>query len=238
AASLIDHEGLTIQQLDLPIDLEKGIARTVYHDKPDGQNLPQPASCNGGTIDLGGVEIDLTGDVMTVSMPKTLIPPEGRPILTHVSLNPALVSPDTAQGLLDVQVLDLEKLAVTELTTPNAKEKTGRAQLKLSITQLAIGNPMISQILGYVGGKGSDHVTAEVKDGTVTIENGEVTQNITLAIDNHPMTFNGGVNLASRTFQNFNIDIPTSLMGKLVSQLPAQARQFVPENVPLSLTGP
>ncbi len=64
----LSTSGITIGNLDLPLQLKGGILRTVYADQPEGQNAPKAATCNEGTLDIGLLTVDLRSDPMLASM--------------------------------------------------------------------------------------------------------------------------------------------------------------------------
>src|SRR5205085_4933477 len=56
----VSVNGIDVRDFDLPVSLERGILYVQDASKPKGERYPKAFSCNGGTIDLGGVQVDLT----------------------------------------------------------------------------------------------------------------------------------------------------------------------------------
>src|SRR6185437_7844386 len=108
---LFDSSGVTIQKLDIPILLKDGVLALVLPDKAAGQNYATAASFNGGTMDLGGISVDLKDPHMRLSAPA------GKKLLSNVNLNPAFAhllgdyinntlfaNAENAAGLLDLTI--------------------------------------------------------------------------------------------------------------------------------------
>lgn len=61
------YHGLYAEGLELPIDLSGGHLRSIYADRPENQQLAAPAACNGGLIQLSGLDLALTGGAVRLS---------------------------------------------------------------------------------------------------------------------------------------------------------------------------
>ena len=85
----LSTQGITIQNLDVPLCVKDGVLRTVYADQPEGQNAPKPAICNQGTLDIGVLSVDLRSDPMLLTM-EGAAPNRPHDLLRDVSLNPAM----------------------------------------------------------------------------------------------------------------------------------------------------
>ncbi len=118
----LSTQGITIQNLDLPLYLSGGVLRTVYPDQPEGSNAPKPATCNQGTLDIGVLSVDLRSDPMLLTM--QIDPAQPHYFLKDVSINPAMsktffgkflnnpafVGANQSRGLVGVWGLQVEKV--------------------------------------------------------------------------------------------------------------------------------
>src|SRR3954447_520340 len=83
--------GIDVHDMDLPVSLEGGVLYVQDASKPKGQRYPKAFACNGGEIDLGGVQVDLTHTGSDGSLvPWITIPDANKVVLKNVALNPLL----------------------------------------------------------------------------------------------------------------------------------------------------
>lgn len=194
----LDTSGLKIENLEVPVYLDKGRLAIEYAGKPKGERLPKPASCNGGTLDMGGIVVDLGQGAPRLSVGKN------QKLLRDVTINPLLgdslgkfVNPifpnsEQAKGLLDVTVSYCENLALGEAIQT---AQSGRARVVFSIREMDIANPLGSLMLGplvQVAGplfkissfsrEQADAFRGVIRDAVVTLEAGRTTQDITLQL--------------------------------------------------------
>jgi hypothetical protein len=236
----LSTQGITVQNLDFPLSLSGGILRTVYPDQPDGQNAPKPASCNDGTLDIGVLTVDLRSDPMLLSMDAD--PNQPHYILRDVSLNaamaksflgkilnnPAFSNANESRGLLSLWVLKLQKVPLSGLVLQASPQNQGSVEVQYSVRQLQIGSELLAVF-------GNSSVSAEINDADVKIQNGQVTEDTTLMIDDDkPLRFAGVVILATEQFAPMTAYIPPALFDKLI---PANVRQYVPDQVIVPLKG-
>jgi hypothetical protein len=236
----LSTQGITIQNLDLPLYLSGGVLRTVYPDQPEGSNAPKPATCNEGTLDIGVLSVDLRSDPMLLTM--NADPTQPHYILRDVSLNPAMaksflgkilnnpafVNANESRGLVSVWVLQLQKIPLSGLVLQPSPQNQGIADVQYSVRQLQIGSELLAVF-------GNSSVAAEINNADVKIQNGRATEDTTLMIDgDKPLRFAGVVILATEQFAPMTAYIPPALFDRLI---PANVRGYVPDQVIVPLKG-
>ena len=240
----VDHlstQGITLDNFNFPIDLNQGILRTVYADRPEGSNMAQPATCNGGTLDVGLVTVDLRTDPMllyvnggTAAGPHNLLqnvsinPAMSKTVLAKVLNNPAFVNAKQAQGLVTVTIGYVDRLPLSGLLTQSSPQNKGTAEVQYSVHGLQLGSELLAVF-------GNESVSADINNADVKLANGRVTEDTTMMIDgNKPLRFAGVVVLATEQFAPMTAYIPTSLLGHLI---PVQDQQYVPDQVVVPMKG-
>jgi hypothetical protein len=231
------YSGVDIADYDIPITLRGGQLITVYADRPKEKRHPAPAKLNGGTMDLGGLVLDLTYDQPRLSIAKkqhilsevTMNPLFANNILGKW-INPSFVDPEEARGLIDVTVGDVTNLPLGDLIT---QRNDGKGYLILSIREVNIGNKFLNNILGKmnVGGK-NGVLTANIRDADLTIQNGVLTQRMPFMLDKATLLFDGQVRLKDQALLPLNLKIPTSTL-KFSDDL----RKFIPDEIVMPITG-
>ena len=230
----LSTQGISIQNLDVPITLSGGIVQLTYADG----KLPQPASCNSGTIDIGQIQMDLRTDLL--SMPRAS-QPSPQYVLKNVSINPAMsksvigkflnnpafVNANTAQGLLSVGIVNANQIELSNLSDATPQNK-GTAVVIYSVTGLRLGSQLLAAF-------GNDSVSADIRDSNVKYAMGRVAEDTTMMIDGtKPLRFVGTVILATNQFAPMTVYIPGSLFARSV---PGQYQQFVPDQIVVPMKG-
>jgi hypothetical protein len=237
----VSTQGITIQNFDIPFSITRGILRTVYPDTPEASNAPHPATCNGGTLDIGVFRVELTQDPILVYMPRvnggtpvnilngvSINPAMGKSVLGKVLNNPAFSNANQAQGLVTVTILHLAKIPLSGLLTEASPQNQGTAHVQYSVTGLQIGSPLLAVF-------GNASTSAEINNADVQFANGRVTEDTTMMIDgDKPLRFAGVVVLATEQFAPMTVYIPPALFARLI---PAQDRQFVPDQIIVPMKG-
>jgi hypothetical protein len=242
--SIATH-GVTTQNLDLPITLKGGIAQTVYADKPAGQNSPKPAKCNGGTLDIGVITLDLRGATMLLSMPDAT---SAKPhqLLKNIALNQtmaqslmgnALANPlfggdaSVSQGFVDVSILKLNNLPLSALLTQQSAQNTGQAEVNYSVRQLQLNGGLLG-VLGVTGNQ-----PANITNADAQLSGGKVTEDTTLTLNKtQSVRVFGVVGLQTMTFMPMTMAIPPTL-------LPSQwlgngnALNYLPDQIQIPMDG-
>jgi hypothetical protein len=228
-------KGLALDKADIPIDLKDGVAHVQYNGKPEGQNYPPAIACNSGSINLGGLAVDLRNEHTLLSSPAKL------QLLDKISLNPVLaqwglgdylnnplfVGATQASGQVNFTIQSCDKLPVDSLGSPE-----GNAVFDLSIGSLQLGGPDWAK---FLPSKVINSLKGEVPAYHITIDKGILTQDFTFALLDHkrPIQLKGQVNLANKQMLATNLELPWSLLGVNDKNL----LQYLPEGVVLPFTG-
>lgn len=263
AVELADLMGLRVEGLEVPFVLTNGQVQLIHPGKTGPERLPRPASVNGGTLDLGGIVVDLAQPEPRLSIGKN------QRLLRQVSINPVLgdtlgkyvnpVFPNSkqARGLLDVTVQFAENVALGE----SLKGKnSGRARVVFSLSEMDIANPLGSLLIGGLvqglgaganfAGAQADTFRGQIKDAVITLDAGRTTQDVTLSLVDPdrkdargnplvmPLRFNGDIALGSLA-QELSISLPVRLLTKFIrsDQLEKNLDIAFPSGIPLTMTG-
>jgi hypothetical protein len=247
--------GLEVQNLELPVSLEKGILYIQDASKPKGQKYPQAFACNGGQIDVGGVQVDLRHtDAKGSIVPWFTIPDANKVVLKNVAFNPLLagstlgnyVNPGftgakDARGRVTLTSAECRDVPMDWFTASKKENvgksqrastsvSNGRAEFVIAITEMQLQAPFLPFLLR------TDQLSGEVKQGKITVENGIVKSDIPiqLAGENGTLEWSGAVNLQDRRILNFNTAIPKELLADL--PFLRKNEKLIPKivNVPIS----
>jgi hypothetical protein len=262
SVDLLDAAGLKIEKLDVPVLIEEGKVAILTPDK----KRPSPATCNGGTLDLGEITIDLTADeprAWTAKNQKLLHNVTINPLLGDTLgkyVNPVFANSKRAAGLLDVTIEYCRGVGIiSKWQTP----ESGSARIVFSLTDMDIANPLGGMMLGKLSSavaafgdvsKGqSDTFKGQIKDAVVTLDKGRTKQDVTLSLTatepaatatgtpksvTLPLGFRGDINLQNLQ-QNLQVSLPVGLLvgvGKETDIRKALHTAF-PSGIPLTLTG-
>jgi hypothetical protein len=237
----LSTQGITLTNFDIPFSITNGILRTVYPDQPESSNAPHPATCNGGTLDIGVFRVELTQDPILVYLPRVN---RGAPlnILNNVSLNtamsksvmgkflnnPAFVGANQAQGLVTVTILHLEKVPLSSMLTADSAQNPALVQVQYSVTGLQLGSELLSVF-------GNESVSANINNAQVSFARGRVNEDTTMMIDgDKPLRFAGVVVLATEQFAPMTAYVPPALIEHFI---PPADRQFIPDEIVLPMKG-
>jgi hypothetical protein len=256
ALEKLSGKGLDVSQLDVKFLLDKGMLRLEHAGQPttaparlpgeDPQlavNLPPGAICNGGTLSLHGFSVDMNGE-----HPR-LFTPDNHPLIRGASINPVFadsiigrfVNPafndaTQAKGLLDVTVVSCQGLAIdTAMQSPNPRQ-SGRAELRVSLTDLFLGQPELVSLISKIkpNALNENGFAGEVRDGRVVIEGGKVVSDLKFQVDKYAVGFNGGIGLAENKLINFFVNLPKELFAQIDDRF---ARVVPAEGYRIALTG-
>jgi hypothetical protein len=275
-------QGLTVEHYETPFKLRNGVLRIEPAPKSDARklkNLPpssaQPtdkkaaspnaanaddnmadsAICNGGELNLNGIAVDLTKPDPIVSIQRKHV------LLRRVALNPVLADTighgnllfkdaDEASGFLDVQVIDCRNVPLGELIKKSKKNM--HAQILFNVTDLHLDGP-VPKVMGQGLNLGGNGINGFIKNGTITIENGEAVTDFAVTLTqtgtqkdpktgrekevqtNLPMKFSGGVDLSSQALRNFNVNIPSELISDKIGG--KEVRKALPGGIAVPFTG-
>jgi hypothetical protein len=230
----VSTNGVTVQNLDVPVNLNGGILQTLY---ADGKSA-QPAGCNGGQLDISGISLDLRSNLM--SMPQasqqtpmylmrnvTINPVMSKNILGKILNNPAFVGAKDAVGELTVRVVNMSNLPISNLQDSSPQNK-GTAVVIYGIKGLRLGSPLFATF-------GNDSVKAGIDEANVKYAKGQVATDSTLMINGDaPFRMAGTIVLATEQFAPMTVYIPPALFKKLI---PPDVQQYVPDQVVVPMKG-
>jgi hypothetical protein len=239
----LSTHGIDIAHLDLPIFIKDGVVRTVYPDQPEGSNAPQTATCNGGTIDLGIMAVDLRTDPMTLTMP-TVAPDHPHYLFKNIALtkavaksvmvgflsNPLFVDTSRSEGQVDVKIDQIQNVPLSALVNQSSPQNKGVAEVHYSVRQLIVGSPLLTVI------NGGQEVSATIDNADVKVAAGKLTEDTTMMISStKPLRIWGTVILSNQTFAPMTISIPTGLLPAYA--IPADVRSYLPPTVEVPMEG-
>jgi hypothetical protein len=223
AVDSLSTQGITLTKFEEPISLKNGILRTVYGDQPEGKNAPKPAACNGGTVDLGVISVDLTQNPMLLSMPlvsaKTpqqvcknvqLNQTMANSLLGSGMANPLFGQGSTVnQGFFDLSVSNCQNVPMSSLVQQQSPQNTGTLAANYNIRQLQLSGGILG-ILGIAGNQ-----PANINNASVQLAGGKVTQDTVMQFSKtQSLHVYGVVGLQTMAFMPMTIGIPPSLLSK------------------------
>jgi hypothetical protein len=226
AIDRVAASGLDVQKLDIPVVLRKGILYV---------SGARPITCNGGTIDLNNLQLDLTAvdptnkDALVMLL---TIPDANKKLFVNVSLNPVLAETflgsyvntafsgsQKATGALDLTSVYCDRLPLGQYMKQPGNP--GRAQFVMSVSAVQLKGEGIGQLTGAIGtalsafGGGMDRfedLEGSITDAVITIDKGKVTHKLPLKTDRlGTWVFDGNLDMASQRFSFLNMEVPTTL---------------------------
>ncbi len=268
AIGLLDTQGIAVSDLELPLSLQAGKLTTLYANRPKAERAAKPAKFNEGTLDLSSILIDLTQDTMRASIGKN------QPLVRNASINallsdtlgkyvnPVFANSKRAKGLLNVTVNECQGVALGDAMKT---EKSGRATITFSLSDMDIANPVGALLLGPVIGAVGGSVTGQaetfegyIKDGVVTLDRGKTTQDVTLMlmdlganagaagappvdrakIVHMPLSFKGNIELATLK-ELLNVSLPPQLVAKFIPDRSFKSAMVdaFPNGIPIIMKG-
>ncbi len=243
AVESFDYNGLNLKNLVVPFLLNNGRLITVYTGKPAGQNQAPAAVANEtGTLDLGGLLVDLT------QAPPRLTVPANKPIIAKLTINPLLAGTylkniinnpmftgdETATGLVDLTIVDCGELPMGNLVTLSDPTNKGKMDLLVSFTKLniSVGNAALAKALG------NGSFQADVKNGTVSIAKGVATEHINFVTGTYTLSFDGSVRLKDQAFIPMTMGFPArTIVMKTHLVRDAKVAALIAEPFPIPVEG-
>jgi len=234
AIDSFDSSGVTIQKLDIPILLKDAVLSLAFADKPAGQNYAPPASCNGGTIDLGGISVDLK-EMGQKDGHMRMNVPAGKRLMTNVSLNPAFAhllgdyinntlfaNAENAAGMVDLTINSCTGFPLDSSMLEQSPANTGAIDLTIQIHRVQLGNKMLNDISQQIatnqifGGQtlAVQSLQGEIPGIHVHVEHGITNEDMTMTFGQggRPLSLNGSVVMATKQM-NMTLDLPWQLLG-------------------------
>jgi hypothetical protein len=255
----VSVSGLDVRDLELPVTLEKGILYIRDAGKASADRYPKAFACNGGTIDLGGIQIDLRHTAADGSItPWFTIPDANKLVMKNVAFNPLLagstignyVNPgfsgaEDARGRVTLTSVECRDVPMDWFTASKkegavlnkrdrraaASQSNGRGEFQLAISEMQLKAPLLPFLFK------TDQLTGQVRKGTIIVENAIVKSDLPVELDmggKATLAWSGSVNLQDRRILNFNTAIPKQLLADL--PLLRNNEKFIPAvvNVPMS----
>ena len=228
---LFDGSGLTVKDWEIPFVLDHGKAALVYAGKSKKERLPKPASANEGSLDVGGIVLDLTAPDPLLSVGKNQM------LMKDVHLNPVLAdaignanilfkNASSATGLVDVKVVEASNVPLGELTKRGPKAK---AQVQVDMRDLVLDGPAISFITKALD-LGNGGLRGQIRNGGISLVDGVLHSDIAFEIAKDervrdektqkkvdrtsqlPLHVSGGIDWNSLKLENYNLNIPIELI--------------------------
>lgn len=224
-----EAQGATLAKLDVPFNLQGGVFSTTYAGRPAGQNLPSPAQLNGGSVDLGGCAVDMTGPHMLLNIPT------GKMLFHNVSLNPTFaqlfgdwinnpmfVTANQAAGIMDITINRCQNLPLDDTVTKQVPSNQGVLDATIKMTRVQLGNDTLQKLSDSLASSrmfgnqtlAVKSLQGEIPNLHVTIDHGVTRQDMTMTFGEgkRPLHLAGDVTMATRNM-NMTLDLPFELFG-------------------------
>lgn len=241
AVARLETKGLNFQDLDFPILLKDG--KVTFESLIDvGALQKKPiASCNGGTVDLSGMVIDLGQEHPRLSTPKNHVLIHGmrlNSILANSALGditPLFADPQQVNGVVDLTIVECDQLPLDNLLTEQNRTNTGRAEVLLSVSELNIVNQFANFLMGIfdqqaLTGRG---LQGSIKDARIIFERGIASQDLVFELGRYALAFSGKVGLANQRLMPLNITLPPGMLKMIDKNL----LKYLPEGISIPITG-
>jgi hypothetical protein len=242
---VVEVDGITIEKLQLPLTLKDGLLSVAYHDKPQGQNLPEPAACNGGKLNIGGATVNLAEETPRLNLPR------GLKLLENATLNPLFsdrfgelinnplfMSASEARGLVNITVVECNRLPLDSLVLKRSAENDGRAEFVFSIQDLYLGNSLLLDALEGLGQQEfARSMQGDIRESRVIIERGQTRQDIVFNVGekDRPIRIAGTTALETKAL-NLDFTIPPQLLRQL-GGIGREALKYAPDGLVVPVTG-
>jgi len=231
AVGLLDHQGINVQKLDLPVKLQDG------HVTTDGA----PAAVfNSGELNLAGMDVDLTQEQPRLTTKPNL------PLVKQATLNPVLadkygkfinptfVDPKQARGLMDLTIVDCDRLPLGDLMMKRTAANDGRLDLLLSLTEFHVGNEFVRTLFQLMNFGGQTELVANVKNAKVGLQQGIVNEDMVFDLSGHPLAFQGKVGMEDLRLMPLHVTIPSTLLRQAAGK---DIVKYLPEGIEIPITG-
>ncbi|HEY1629085.1 MAG TPA: hypothetical protein VGF52_04445, partial [Tepidisphaeraceae bacterium] len=272
-------QGLTIENFELPCQIRNGVLKTLAASTAANRAVQLPpatpaangapaaaptsapaattALCNGGSLNLDGIVVDLRS-------PDPLVSVKAKHwLLQYVKLNPVLADSighdnllfkdaNQASGYFDLQIVKCKNVPLGDLIT---KKPDAEASVVFNMTDLQLDGP-VPQAMSSVLRLGGQGIHGNIKNGQLNLSKGialsdfslllrqtgqqkttdqnGVSSNQTVSKD-LPMRFTGGVVLATSVLKDFQVNIPSELIPNQVGG--QDVRTLLPNGLVVPFTG-
>ena len=222
----VDYHGLHATSLELPLDLSGGHLRSIFPDRAPAAQLAAPAACNGGFVQLSGLDLDFTSGPVRLS---TLRP--DLKVLDNVRGNedfiaflgrlmPLFHNIEKADAVIDLVAHECASLPLTRAIQDPADP--GRLRLSFSMRDLSLRSWMISTLASELQMKLNENgqVPGDVRNATIEIRNGRCLTNLNLNLGGQTIGFRDGESiLADKRIVKLTLIIPAEMIPLLGGRL-------------------
>jgi len=181
---------------------------------------PKPATCNGGTIDLGALDVWMRPEGALVSLPKK------HPLMRNVQLNPLLadrlgskanvIFKDATQagGQVSVTINEFKSVPVTKITEHGSR---AAGTITMTIENLKLDGK-VTRVLASVLQLGEEGIVGEIRDASIVLNDGFSKSDLPITIQRkgtpQVLRFSGTIDLAtSQLMSDYTVNIPSGLLG-------------------------
>ena len=238
AVASLEHAGLTVQNLDVPVTLTGGTAVTA---DPHG-GTAGVATANGGQLDVSNLRVDLTRS------PPRLSTAAKKVVLTNVSINPlftssilgkvinnpVFVGAQQATGLISLSFDSCDALPLGDLAKESVPANDGSAHIRFSMEKVHIGLPNLAELSDALNNSSFE---TNVTDATVVIAHGVETQQIAFVSGPYTLGFNGSIRLSDDAFVPMTVTLPVAVVLQKQGAVDQNLKKFMPDTVPVALRG-
>jgi hypothetical protein len=242
---VVEVNGLTIENLELPLTLRDGKVIVAYHDREGDQAFPPLASCNGGRLNVGGAVVDLTEEDPRLTMRENTVLLEGatlNPLFSdmfgHLINNPMFVNPTEARGLVGITVTRCERLPLSSLMFKNAPQNDGRAEFFFAINEVYLGNSKLLEALKLAGqSEFARSLQGSIRDSKISLQRGRSSQDIVFNVGEgeRPLRITGTTDLETKRL-NLTLYLPPQLLRQLGST-GRQVAELMADGLPVPVGG-
>jgi hypothetical protein len=152
--------------------------------------------------------------------------------------NPLFVSPSEARGLVDITVVQCDRLPLDSLVLKTARENDGRAEFLFSIKEVYLGNSTLMEALKLAGqSEFARSLQGEIRESRVIIERGQTRQDVTINTGqgDRPFRIYGSTAMETKRL-NLTFTIPPQLLRQL-GPTGKQAAELLSDGLPVPLGG-
>jgi hypothetical protein len=252
AVDSLSTMGLNIQKLQIPIYMDHGVVKLAFAPGSapatapatgPADTLTTTATCNGGTISLSGITLDLTAPSALLT-----IPPETN-VFKNVALNKVLAATantylpifddtDATSGALTFVVHHCARLPIEELTA-EAPTQADLMDFSISFADIQLGGKIIDAVES-VGAKGlRASLRGDIPNARFQLGAGRLTiQNFNLLGGQHKLLvfkLAGKVGLSPNGALDLVATIPPQLLGKVIPD--KNLLQYMPNQLDFPIVG-
>jgi hypothetical protein len=213
----VSYHGMPAKDLVVPFVLDKGVLKTVG---VDGKR-PEAVAFSGGTMDIGGFEINLASDTPRISHPdrdhklleKVSVPSE---FVDQIGgkVSPLFANADKSKGMLSVTVTDLKDLPLGEALMSPKKKQGGKGAVTFTLDQFAMRAPFVGDLVKQLGVKTNEDgsMPMSIKDAKVSLADGQVTGDFDVGMLGQMIGNKGTIRLKDNSIVNMHLRVPKALI--------------------------